>query len=106
MAYNIAMHIVAANPTYISREHVPAEVIEKEKEIYRKQMEGQNKPDHIMEKIIENKLNKFYEEFCLLEQPFTNDESITVQDYIKQHISTFGENITISRFTRYEVGVY
>ena len=99
---NITMQIAAKNPMYLRREDVPADVIEKEKEIYRAQMK--NKPEHIIEKIINGKMNKFYSENCLMEQKYIKDDDLTVENYIKQKISELGENIVIRRFTRYCVG--
>ncbi len=99
---NITMQIAAKNPMYLRREDVPADVIEKEKEIYRAQMK--NKPEHIIEKIVNGKMNKFYSENCLIEQKYIRDDELTVENYIKQKISELGENIVIRRFTRYCVG--
>ncbi len=99
---NITMQIAAKNPMYLRREDVPADVIEKEKEIYRAQMK--NKPEHIIDKIVNGKMNKFYSENCLMEQKYIRDDELTVENYIKQRISELGENIVIRRFTRYCVG--
>ena len=101
---DIAMHIAASNPQYISREEVPAEVIEKEKEILRTQALNEGKPEKVVEKIVEGRINKFFEEVCLLEQPFVKDPDKTVAQLVSEKISTIGENITIRRFARFELG--
>lgn len=105
LAKDICMQIAASNPTYISRDDVPKEIIESEKEIYRKQAKQEGKPDSMLDKIAEGRLNKFFSEVCLLEQPFIKDPDRSIEDVIKLAISKFGENITISRFVRFEVGV-
>lgn len=104
LAYDIAMHVAASRPQYLSREDIPAETIEKEKQVYRAQMAEENKPEHIMDRIIEGKLNKFYEENCLLEQPFIRDEDLTITDVINEAVAKMGEKIVLSRFVRYEIG--
>ncbi len=101
---NIAMQIAASNPRYISPEDVPQEVLEKEKEIYREQARKQGKPEKVIERIVEGKLKKFYEEVCLLEQPFIRDPDKKVKDYITEVIAKLKENIVVSRFVRYQVG--
>lgn len=103
LAKDIAMHIAAANPQYVSKEQVPVEVIEKEKEIYRAQITG-NKPPQVVEKIIEGKLEKFFEEVCLLSQPFVREPDKKIQDLITEKIAKFGENIVVRRFVRFQVG--
>lgn len=104
LCHDIAMHVAAADPLYVRREDVPGELIEKEREIYRGEMEGQAKPADIIEKIIEGKLNKYFSEMCLLEQLFVKDDSKTVQDLVKEKISSLGENIQITRFSRFQIG--
>ncbi len=104
LAKNIAMQIAAANPKYISAEDIPAEEIEKEKDIIREQLKDSKKPAEIIEKIVQGKLNKYYEEVCLLEQPFIRDDKIKVQQFIASHIAKFGENIRVRRFARFELG--
>ncbi len=104
LAKDLAMQVVAARPQYVSREDIPAEVIEKEKEILRAQLADSGKPPEIVERIIEGKLNKWYEEVCLLEQPFIRDEDVTVGELIKSFIAKLGENIVVRRFARFEVG--
>jgi len=104
LAKNIAMQIAAANPKYISAEDIPVEEIEKEKDIIREQLKDSKKPAEIIEKIVQGKLNKYYEEVCLLEQPFIRDDKIKVQQFIASHIAKFGENIRVRRFARFELG--
>ncbi len=99
---NIAMHIAASDPKYVSREEVPEDVLEKEKEIYRAQVK--DKPPHIIEKIVQGKLEKFFKEVCLLEQPYVRNPDISVKDYVAENIAKFGENIIIRRFARFVVG--
>ncbi len=101
---DMAMQVAASNPLYVSREYVDAELIEKEKEIYRAQAKNEGKPDKIIEKMVEGKIEKFYKEICLLEQPFIRDTDKTVKDVLMDLIARIGENITIRRFTRYELG--
>ncbi len=103
-ARNIAMHIAATGPVGIAPEDVPAEIVEKEKEIYRAQAEEMGKPEQMIEKIAEGKLNKFYKESCLLNQPYVKEPDKTVADYINEVIAVTGENISIRRFTRYQLG--
>jgi elongation factor Ts len=104
LAHDLAMQVTATQPQYLSREDVPPEVIEAEKQIYRAQMADQNKPDHIIERIVEGKLEKFYQGACILEQAFIKDEDLTVDDLIKNAIAKVGENIVLRRFVRYEIG--
>jgi elongation factor Ts len=100
----LSMHIAAAHPRYISPESVPEADLEAEKEIYRKQVEKEEKPPEIVEKIIEGRLKKFYTEACLLKQPFIKDPSCTIEDLLAELCSKTGENIFVRRFARYEVG--
>ncbi len=104
LANEIALQIAATDPDYVDREEVPEEVIEKEKEIYRKQLEEQKKPAHIIDKIIQGKIETFYKEHCLLDLPYIRDEKTTIRDLIKEYIAKFGENITVRRFARFKVG--
>ncbi len=105
LAKELCMQVAATNPSYVSPEDVPSEVIEKEKEIYQAQMADSGKPAEIMEKIITGKLEKgFFAQTCLLRQTFVKDNSLTVQDLISQKIGKLGENIKVSRFTRYQLG--
>lgn len=101
-AKNIAMQIAAANPLVVKKEDLSAEIIEKEKQIYRKQAEG--KPETAIQRIIDGKLEKFFQEVCLLEQPFIKDPNISVRDLLTQTIAKVGENISIRRFVRYRLG--
>lgn len=103
---NLAMQVAASNPQYISPEDIPAEVIEREKEIIKAQLQDAKKPAEIIEKIVQGKLAKFYEEVCLLDQPYIKDDKIKVRDLVNSHISKFGENIKIRRFVRFEIGKY
>ena len=100
----VAMHIAAADPKWVRREDVPAEAIEKEKAIYRAQMENSGKPANVLDKIIEGKLGSFYSQFVLLDQPSIRDGSVTVSQLVAQATAKTGENIQISRFVRYRVG--
>jgi len=104
LCHDLAMQVAASNPSYVSRQDVPAEVIEAERNEYRAQMAGDPKPEHIIERVIEGKLGKFYEEKCLLEQPFIKDDSKTVQQLLTEAIAKLGENIMIRRFARFRVG--
>ncbi len=101
---DVAMHIAAAAPLYVRREDVPADVLDHEREIYKAQAAGSGKPEQIQEKIAEGRLEKYYKEVCLLEQPFVKDPDITVEQYMGQMVSKLGENMGISRFTRYVLG--
>ncbi len=100
---DIAMHIAAAKPRFATREQVTQETLDKEKEIFAHQAKESGKPENIIEKIVSGKMEKFYEENCVLEQPFIKDTNITVQELIKQKIALLGENINIGRFARFEV---
>jgi len=104
LAHDLAMQVTATRPQYLSRKDVPPEVIEAEKQIYRAQMADQNKPEHILERITEGKMTKFYEETCLLEQPFIKDDDLIIEDLINNAIAKIGENIVLRRFVRYEIG--
>ena len=98
------MHIAALNPQYVSKEDVPEEVVEKEKSILRAQALNEGKPEKIVDKMVEGRINKFYKEICLLEQPFVKDQDKTVEDILKEQIAKIGENVKIRRFTRYQMG--
>lgn len=104
LAHDLAMHVVAARPQFLAPEDVPAEVLEQEKEIYRKQLLDEGKPEHILDRIIEGKLAKFYEENCLLEQAFVKNPDVKIRDLVQEHIAKLGENIRVRRFVRMEVG--
>ena len=101
---DLSMQIAAMNPRFISSEDIPAEVIDKEKEIYRSQLKESGKPDNIIEKIVEGKLKKFYTEVCLLDQLFFKEEKKSISDLITEMIHKIGENIVVKRFVRYQVG--
>ena len=101
---DIAMQIAASNPSYVRREDVRQEEIEREKEIYHNQAQSAGKPEKIMERIVEGKLNKYYSEVCLYEQPFIKDPELTVEELIKAKIAVLKENITVKRFARFKVG--
>jgi elongation factor Ts len=103
-AKNIAMHIAASNPLGISPEDVPEDLIDKEKEIYRAQALEMGKPENVVDKIVEGKLKKFYEESCLLDQPYVRDTNLSVADLLNELIAKIGENISIKRFIRYQIG--
>ncbi len=101
---DIAMQIAASNPSYVRREDVPANVLEKEREIYKIQAKESGKPEHVLDKIVDGKVEKFYLESCLLEQSFIKDPSVSIKDIVKQKIAKIGENISVKRFTRYHLG--
>lgn len=105
---DIAMHIAAAEPRYVSRDEVTAEVLDKEREIARAQAKNDpknaNKPDQVIDKIVEGRLNKFYEEFVLLDQPFIKDPAQTVGELVTEKVAKTGEKVTIRRFARYKMG--
>jgi len=104
LVHDLAMHIAAADPRYIRKEDVPDEVLDKERDIQRGRAAFEGKPENKIDRIVEGRLAKFFEELCLLEQPFVKEASLTVGQLIKTRISKLGENITVSRFTRYKVG--
>ena len=103
---DVAMQVAAANPSYVSRDEVPGAVVEKEREIYRQQMADQKKPPQVIDKIIEGKLEKFYAESCLLEQPFIRDASgkTRLKDLVDQATAKMGERVVVKRFARFQVG--
>lgn len=104
LVHDIAMHIAASDPKFIRKEDVTAEAYEREKDIYRAQAKTTGKPDHVVEKIVEGKMEKFYEEVCLYEQPFIKDQAISVGQLIATTIGKLGENISVRRFARFKVG--
>ena len=101
---DIAMHIAATDPRYIRQEDVTPADLEREKDIYRSQAAATGKPPAVIEKILEGKMSKFYEEVCLLEQPFIKEQSVTIKEMIATKVGKLGENITVSRFARFKVG--
>lgn len=100
---DVAMHVSASDPLYVSRADVPEDMVQKEKQIYQDEMAGQSKPADVMEKIMEGKLNKWFSEIVLLEQPFIKDEDKTIEDYLKEKIVSLGENMQIKRFCRLSI---
>jgi elongation factor Ts len=104
LVHDIAMHIAASDPKFIRKEDVTPDAYEKEKEIYRAQAKATGKPDNVVEKIVEGKMSKFYEEVCLYEQPFIKEQGMTVAQLIAAKIGKLGENISVRRFARFKVG--
>jgi len=104
LCHDVAMHIAAVDPRYVRREDVTSEMLEKEREIYAAQARATGKPEPVIQKIVQGKMEKFYEESCLYEQHFIKDETVTIGEKITQAIAELGENITIRRFARFKVG--
>lgn len=104
LVHDIALQIAASKPVYVSKDEVPADVLEKEKEILKIQAMNEGKPEAIAEKMVQGRIKKYYEDFCLLEQPFVKDSSKTVGQLIIEATASIGEKITVRRFTRYEMG--
>lgn len=104
LAHDLALHIAAMRPRYITREEVPDGELQREMDVLRAQALGEGKPAEIVDKIISGRVNKFYEEICLMEQPFVKDDKRKIEDMIKEAISILGENIVVRRFARYELG--
>lgn len=104
LARDIAMHVAAMNPSYVSPEDITENVMARERAIYRDQALAEGKPEKILDKIIDGKLKKFYEDVCLVKQKFVKNTDITVEDYVKQMIATTGENIIVRRFARFQLG--
>ncbi|MDP7037439.1 MAG: translation elongation factor Ts [Candidatus Marinimicrobia bacterium] len=104
LAHNIAMQIAATNPIALSREKVPQRVLEREKEIYSEQAKSSGKPENIIAKMVEGRINKFYQESCLLEQNFIKDPDKKLKDIVTEAIATLGENITVNRYIRFAIG--
>ncbi len=101
---DIAMHIAAAAPSYLTKDEIPGDVLEQERSIYRTQALNDGKPEKIVDKIVEGRISKYAAEVCLLEQPFVKDDKVKIRDFIKNGIATFGENISIARFVRFKLG--
>jgi elongation factor Ts len=101
---DIAMHIAASSPTYVAKDEVPAEVLDKEKEIYKAQAAAQGKPANVQEKIAEGKVKDYYSQFCLLEQPFVKEAKLTIGQLVQEKIALIKENIVVRRFARFRVG--
>jgi len=104
LARNLAMHVAAENPRYVRREEVPAEVIEQEKDVYRALALKEGKPERVIDKIVEGRLEKFFSEACLLDQAYVRDDQVTVEQLIRDVIAKLGENIVVRRFARFQVG--
>jgi elongation factor Ts len=104
LTHDISMHIAASDPKFVRREDVTAADFEREKDIYRSQAAATGKPANVVEKIVEGKMEKFYEEMCLLDQPFIKDQTITISQLIATKVGKLGENITVRRFARFKVG--
>jgi len=104
LARELAMHVAAADPRYVTREQVPAAELEKEKEIYRAQFAGSGKPAAVVDKIVEGKLGSFYSQICLLDQPSVRDPGVTIQQMLQAASAKTGENVTVSRFVRFKLG--
>lgn len=104
LVHDLAMHIAAADPRFIRKEDVTPDVLEKEKEIARARALAEGKPEKVLEKIVEGRLQKFYEEVCLLEQPFVKEATLTISQLVKTKIAKLGENIGVARFVRFKVG--
>jgi len=104
LVHDVAMQVAAANPSFIRKEDVTTEALEKEKAIQRARALAEGKPEKIVDKVVEGRMAKFYEEICLLDQPFIRENTTTIGDLIKQKIAKLGENITVARFTRFKVG--
>jgi elongation factor Ts len=101
---DIAMHIAAANPRYLNRQAVPGDVLAKEREIFMEQAKTSGKPENVLSKIVDGKIEKFYADVCLMEQSFIKNPDVTIEVYLKETIGKLGENMMISRFVRYELG--
>jgi len=104
LARDLAMHVTAARPLWVARENVPADVIAKEREVYTEQMANSGKPAQVIERIVDGKLEKWFSEVCLLEQPFIKDPDINIKDLLTNRIASLGENIKVRRFSRFEIG--
>ncbi len=104
LVHDLAMHIAAADPRYLRKEDVPGDVLDKEREIARERARNEGKPDKILDRIVDGRITKFYEEVCLLDQPFVKEATVTIDHLVKSKIAKLGENITIARFVRFKVG--
>jgi len=104
LAQGLAMHIAMANPLYVAPEDVPADVLEAKRAIYRQEAEATGKPAPVVDKIVDGKIEKFYDDACLLRQPYIRDDKVRIGDMIAQAIAKLGENVVVRRFTRFEVG--
>jgi len=104
LCHDIAMQVAAANPEYVSRDEIPQEVLEREKSVLKAQALNEGKPEHIVEKMVEGRMEKYFQEVCLLDQPFIKDQDVNVQHVVKDAIAKLGENITVRRFARFVLG--
>jgi elongation factor Ts len=104
LARDLAMQVVAARPLYVTRDQVPADLIEREKSIYREQAAGSGKPEQVIDKIVEGKVDKWLGEICLLDQPFVKNPDVTIQSLLTDSVAALGENIRVSRFERLTIG--
>jgi elongation factor Ts len=104
LAHDLALHVAAMHPKYVSVEDIPEEELQNEKSVLKAQARSEGKPDAVLERIVSGRLNKFYEEVCLLEQPFVKDDKVKVKALITAAVSTMGENIVVRRFARFELG--
>ena len=104
LVHDLAMHIAAADPKYLRREEIPPAVLEKEKDIARERARNEGKPEKVLDRIVEGRLTKFYEEVCLLDQPFVKEATLTIEQLVKTKIAKLGENIAVARFIRFKVG--
>ncbi|MFQ5811797.1 MAG: translation elongation factor Ts [Anaerolineae bacterium] len=104
LAHDLAMQVVAAKPLYLTPEDIPADILEEENNKYRTQAKEMGKPERIIERIVEGKLQKYYQEVCLMRQPFIKDDDLTIQDILTEAIAKMGENIVVRRFVRFELG--
>ena len=103
LVHDIAMQVAATNPLYVKPEDVPEEVVAKEKQMYLEELQGQEKPPAVVEKILEGKLEKYFEDVCLIRQPFVKDEDVTIEELINQKIAKIGEKIEVKRFVRFQI---
>lgn len=101
---DVAMHIAAANPQYVNRDDIPQDVVDKERDLLKEQALNEGKPEHIVEKMVEGRLDKYFKDICLIDQPFVKDPDVTVGHLVKEKIAKIGENISIRRFARYALG--
>ncbi len=104
LAHDLCMQVAAADPSYVDREEVPEEIVQQERRILMDQAKGEGKPEEIAEKIVQGRLEKFFSQICLVDQAFIKDPDRTVEELIKEHVATLGENIQVCRFTRYALG--
>jgi elongation factor Ts len=104
LVHDVAMHIAAADPKFLRKEDVPGDIIEKEKEIARDRARAEGKPEKVLERIVEGRISKFYEEVCLLDQPFVKEATLTIDQLVRTKIAKLGENIGIARFIRFKIG--